>query len=211
MVLPVRRFEICELVLGLLAEVSAVDQEEDALRAGEFEQAIRDIDRREGLPGTGRHLNQGTGVATREGRLEITDRAGLHTPEPRFIESGELAQTLSQLCCLSHAFRQRLRSGKVEDFAAARHRIETVGEVSDCAIGFEQKGQWTPVGRQIVGQTGSVFRGLRFDTGQRAFRLRLDCADRLAVDVEQIIGETETRLHRELTDSDPAARLTVTL
>ena len=50
-----------ELLLGLLAEVAGVDEEEDAADAGVFEQAVDRRDGGEGLARTGGHLDEGAG------------------------------------------------------------------------------------------------------------------------------------------------------
>ena len=82
----VGRREIGELVLGLLAEIAAVHQEEDALCIGELEQAIGDVDGRKGFAGAGGHLDQGARGGIGKGILEIVDGSRLDFPEPRFIE-----------------------------------------------------------------------------------------------------------------------------
>ena len=53
----VGRDELLELLERLAAEVGAVDQEEDALRAGELDQAVAKTTR-EGLAGAGGHLDE---------------------------------------------------------------------------------------------------------------------------------------------------------
>ena len=58
--------------------------------------------------------------------------------------------------------------------------------------------------RQVVGQTGGILGGLRFDARERALGLGFDCADRLAVEIEQVVREAEARLHRELAHGDAA-------
>ena len=60
------------------------------------------------------------------------------------------------------------------------------------------------MGRKVVGQAGGVFGGLGLHAGERAFRLGFDRADGLAIEIEQIVGEPETRLHRKLADGDTA-------
>ena len=55
----VRRREVGELVLGLLAEVAAVHEEQDALGAAELEQAVGGVDGGERLAGAGGHLDRG--------------------------------------------------------------------------------------------------------------------------------------------------------
>ena len=48
-----------EFLLGLLAEVAGIDEEQDAFGVGVFEQAIDGGDGGEGLAGAGGHLDQG--------------------------------------------------------------------------------------------------------------------------------------------------------
>ena len=62
-----------ELLLGLLAEVGAVDEEEHAAGAAELDQAIDGGDRGAGLAAAGRHLDQGAGAVAPEGLLEVGD------------------------------------------------------------------------------------------------------------------------------------------
>lgn len=60
------------------------------------------------------------------------------------------------------------------------------------------------MGGQILRKAGGVFRGLRFDTCQRPLGLRLHRAERLAIDIEHVVGETEARLHLEFANGDSA-------
>lgn len=106
---------------------------------------------------------------------------------------------------LRYPLRQRLGPEEVENLPAARCGVEAVGEVGHRAVGLEQEGQRARVRRQLVGQPGGVFRGLLLDAGEGALGLRLHRAQGLAVEVEQIIGETEAGLHRELAHGDTAA------
>jgi hypothetical protein len=60
------------------------------------------------------------------------------------------------------------------------------------------------MGWQIVRQSGRVFGRLRLHAGERAFGLRFDRARRSAVEIEQVVGKAEARLHRKFAHSDPA-------
>jgi hypothetical protein len=51
---------------------------------------------------------------------------------------------------------------------------------------------------------GRILGGLRFDASEGTFGLRLDRANGLAVEIEQVIREAETGFHREISDSDSA-------
>lgn len=61
------------------------------------------------------------------------------------------------------------------------------------------------MGRPITRQTGGVFRRLCLNAGEPALGFGLYCAEGLAVEKEQIVGETKSGLHRELADGDAAA------
>ena len=52
---------------------------------------------------------------------------------------------------------------------------------------------------QIVRQAGGVLRRLWLDTRKCASSFGLDSTHGLAVEVEEVVGETETRLHRKFT------------
>src|SRR5690606_329025 len=67
----------------------------------------------------------------------------------------------------------------------------------------EREGDDVP--RKLIGQPRGVLYRLDFDAAERvAGWLRLDDADRLAGDVEEVIGEAV--LQRELADGDPEPR-----
>ena len=104
----VGRLEVGELVLGLLAEIAAIHEEEDALGFGELEQAIGDIDGGEGLARAGRHLDQGARIGPGERLFEVADRLRLDLPQPRLVERRQLLEPGAELRWLCHPFRQRL-------------------------------------------------------------------------------------------------------
>ena len=54
-----RTRELLKLLERLLAEVIAVDEEEDPLGAGVLDEPVAGVDGSESLPGAGRHLDQG--------------------------------------------------------------------------------------------------------------------------------------------------------
>jgi len=60
LVVVVGRDVLVELLLGLPAQIAAIDQEQHPARAGELDQAVAEHDRQQGLAGTGGHLHQGT-------------------------------------------------------------------------------------------------------------------------------------------------------
>ena len=71
-----------EFLLGLLAEVLRVDQEQDALGIGVLEQAIDGCDGGEGLAGAGGHLDERAGPVVLEGFFQIFDRRDLAVAQP---------------------------------------------------------------------------------------------------------------------------------
>src|SRR5205814_3451664 len=58
---------------GLVAEVAAVDEEEDAVRAGELDEAVNEVDGGVGLAAAGGHLDEGAAFVGGEGTLEVSD------------------------------------------------------------------------------------------------------------------------------------------
>ena len=58
------------------------------------------------------------------------------------------------------------------------------------------------MGRQIASR---VFGRLRLHPRQRASRLGLHCADRLTIQIQQIVRKTISRLHLEFADGDATA------
>src|SRR5205807_10439293 len=104
----IRRLEIGELVLGLLTEIAAVYEEENALGVGEFEQAIGYVDCGEGLARSCSHLDQRAPIGPAEGLVEITNRAGLNVPQPSLVECRELLEPRAELHWLRHPPGQRL-------------------------------------------------------------------------------------------------------
>ena len=186
----VGRLEVGELVLGLLAEIAAIHQEQDALGAGELEQAIGDVDGGEGLARAGRHLDEGARIGPGEGLFEVADRLRLDLPEPRLVERRQLLEPGAELRRLRHPFGQRLGPREVEDLPAARHRIEAVGEEGHRAVGLEQERQRAPVRRQVVRQAGGVLGRLR-STPVSVPPAWLRPRRRLAVEIEQVVREAE--------------------
>src|SRR5204862_3627881 len=77
----VGRDELLEFFQGLVAEVAAIDEEEDAARAGELDEAVNEVDGGVGLATAGGHLDEGTAFVGGEGALEIADGFNLRGPE----------------------------------------------------------------------------------------------------------------------------------
>ena len=80
----VGRDELLEFFQGLVAEVAAVDEEEDAARAGELDEAVNEVDGGVGLAAAGGHLDEGAAFVGGEGFFEIADGFDLRGPEITF-------------------------------------------------------------------------------------------------------------------------------
>ena len=77
----VGRDELLEFFQGLVAEIAAVDEEEDATRAGELDEAVNEVDGGVGLAAAGSHLDEGPAFVGGEGALEVADGFDLRGPE----------------------------------------------------------------------------------------------------------------------------------
>ena len=77
----VGRDELLEFFQGLVAEIAAVDEEEDATRAGELDEAVNEVDGGVGLAAAGSHLDECAVFLGGEGALEIADGFDLRRPE----------------------------------------------------------------------------------------------------------------------------------
>src|SRR6266852_5821826 len=88
-----RRLEALELVLGLGAEILAVDEEKYALRFGHGEEAHHQIAGGEGLAGAGRHLDEGAGIGPFERCLQPVDRLDLATAQPSRVDRRQVEET----------------------------------------------------------------------------------------------------------------------
>ncbi len=82
----VGRREVRELILGLLAEVAAIHQKQDALCAAELEQAVGGVHGREGLARARGHLHQRARIAPGQRAFEICDGLMLHFPQAGIAE-----------------------------------------------------------------------------------------------------------------------------
>ena len=77
----VGRDELLEFFQGLVAEVAAVDEEEDAARAGVLDEAVDEVDGGVGLAAAGGHLDEGAAFVGGEGVLEVADGFDLCGPQ----------------------------------------------------------------------------------------------------------------------------------
>ncbi len=77
----VGRDELLEFFQGLVAEVAAVDEEEDAARAGELDEAVNEVDGGVSLATAGGHLDEGATLVGGEGFFEVADGFDLRRPQ----------------------------------------------------------------------------------------------------------------------------------
>src|SRR5437764_12230170 len=92
----VGRDELLEFFQGLVAEIAAVDEEEDAAGAGELDEAVNEVDGGVGLAAAGGHLDEGAAFVGGEGFLEVVDGFDLRGPEiarGHLIRSREVCET----------------------------------------------------------------------------------------------------------------------
>ena len=202
----VRRGEVGELVPGLLAEIGAVHQKQDAPGAAVLEQAIDDVDGGEGLARPGGHLDERPLIGLGKGLFEAADGAGLDRPQAGLVQGRQFSQLRAQGRGLRHPRLERLGPREVEDRAAPRHRVEPVGEVGYGAVGLEQERQGDAIHVEPVGDARGILRRLGFHPGQGSLRLGFDGAGDRAVYVEQVVGGAEPGLHGELAHGDAGAR-----
>ena len=208
---------LLELVQRLTPQVVAVDEKQDALRLRVLDQPVARRHGSEGLAAAGRHLDERTGPGVSERLLQVLDRLELHGPESALIEFRQPAEHPSQLLRFQALEpEQLLRAVKGEGLTAPRVRIETVRELRHFArrLVGERKGS-SPCGDPLV-QPFGVLLGLESDALQRVPRgLRLDDADRLPVDVQEVVGEPALGLavllplQRVLPNSHAEARVNV--
>src|SRR5437763_13304691 len=69
----VGRDELLEFFQGLVAEIAAVDEEEDAARAGELDEAVNEVGSGVGLAAASGHLDEGAAFVSSQEALEIAD------------------------------------------------------------------------------------------------------------------------------------------
>ncbi len=208
----VRDGERLELLQRLPAEVRAIDEEEHAPGARELDQPVGDVRSGERLAGAGRHLDQRPRPVLGQRTLEIADRGRLRRSQPLLTQRRELRQAVAErrrsrvLVHVADPGGEHLRSVKPEHLPAARLRVERVREArldTGRLVGERQR----PFQRALhpVGQAVEVLRRLPLDAGQRRpCGLRLDHADRLAIDEQEVVDPSVRRLEDDLADGDAA-------
>src|SRR5207249_107452 len=106
-----------------VAEVAAVDEEEDAARAGELDEAVNEVDGGIGLAAAGGHLDEGAAFVGGEGFLEVVDCFDLGRPEitlGHLIRSRKIGESGVKLRLGLDPLEQSLGFVKREDVAALR-------------------------------------------------------------------------------------------
>src|SRR5207247_6602408 len=73
----VGRDELLEFFQGLVAEVAAIDEEEDVARPGEFDYAVNEVDGGVRLAAAGGHLDEGAAFVGGEGFFGVADGFGV--------------------------------------------------------------------------------------------------------------------------------------
>ncbi|MCS1408501.1 MAG: hypothetical protein M2R45_01677 [Verrucomicrobia subdivision 3 bacterium] len=79
-----------ELLLGLLAQIPGVHQEQDAFGAGVFEQPVDRGDGSVGLARAGCHLNERARAVVLEGRFQVPDSVDLAGSQPCGIQGWQI-------------------------------------------------------------------------------------------------------------------------
>ena len=109
----IRRGVLLELVEGLPAEVSAVDEEQHAPGVGVADHAVDGGDRGECLAGAGRHLDQGAWPVLPERAFEILDRGPLSGPEMRIVDGGWQQLETTRQCRIADVVRRSILGDSV--------------------------------------------------------------------------------------------------
>ncbi len=182
------------------------------MEAAVLEESVGQGDGHVGLARPSRHLHEAAVEALlAQARLDAVDRGDLRRPQRTPVECGKVRDPAPpRRMCLVPALQDAREGGRlrdVEDPPCPRGRVVPVGEVRLGAAGLEHERQ-PPVGRQrrephLGGQTVGVHRGLPLDAGERRpLGLGLDDADRLLVDVEQVVDAAVPGPHDHLPDRD---------
>ena len=203
----VGRDELVKLGEGLAPEIGAVDEEEDAARAGVFDEAIGERAGGESLAGAGGHLDQGARLILGEGFFEVGD--GFDVANPHSLHWIRMREW--------HFGQARARGCRVLSSHSAsvsgRWKAKTRRERGSDRVrrGKRFRRRWIRKGRaagrwpmaEEIGKARAVMGGLLGDHGERcADFFGLDDADGLAIHEEQVI--TSARLERDFAQGDAA-------
>ena len=180
-----------ELLLGLLAEIAGIDQEEHAADAGVLEQAIDGRDGGEGFSRAGGHLDERARAGVLERDFKICDGLDLALAEMGRVERWEIVEAGTEGATGGEKFAEGLGAMEGEDLAGAGLGIALIGEAGDDAGGLVEEGQRHTGGLNPLQLGGGVVGGLVLgdgDVGAEGFLLGLGDADRLAVDEQHVVG-----------------------
>ena len=187
-----------ELLLGLLAEVAGIDEEEDALQAGVFEQAVGGGDGGEGLAGTRGHLDEGAELGLGEGVIKVGDGPDLAVAQSGGIEGGHVVlEATAERWTNSEPFAEAFRTVEGEDLAGAGLGVALVGEAGDDARGLIEEGEGYAGFLDPLKLGGGVIDRLFFDSGDilaEVFFFSLNDTDGLSIDEEDIVGRASISL-----------------
>jgi len=109
-----------ELVAGLLAEIRAVHEEEDAAGLGELDEAIGERAGGKGFPRAGGHVNERARAVLGEGLLQAADRFDLavaHAIRGERMGEGHLRESMAECVGFGDPVGKRLGAMEREDTA----------------------------------------------------------------------------------------------
>ena len=225
-VVVVGRDELVEFLLGLAAEVGAIDQEQHAPGAGKLDQPVDEVDGGVGLAAARGHLDQRARLVGGQRLFQVVDGLDLGGPEAGFdqrrhgFEAGEKSRRWlggvmsggSGGARIAQPLGQGVGLVESKDAAGARRGVEAVGEVGLDAGGFVEEGQGPAPGGKRGRQALGVLAGLDFDAGKGGAQLLgLDDAGGLAVEVEQVVGKAAAGFEREFAQRHAAGGVDVGL
>jgi hypothetical protein len=200
--------ELLEFINCLTTEVAAIDEEENAPRSSVLDKAVGLGDRREGLAGTGGHLDEGARAVGGERSLKAADSVDLALAERGRVQRRELAKPGSEGGRLLDELQQVLRRVEANDRARAGIGVALVAEVGLDASALVREGQriGPSLGDPVI--RGRVAGGLLGNGGESgAFLFSFNNSERLAIDEENVVGGPAVGLH--LTDRDTTGSVKV--
>jgi hypothetical protein len=190
--------ELLEFAQRLAAQVGAVNEEEDAPRTAEPDEAIDALDGHVGFAAAHRHLDKGARAILGERAFEVGDGLDLAIAQVvgRQWRQAEQAGAQGIILLVGNAFGsllkpfgQRFGLVKGEDGTAARFGIEVAGEASFDAGGFVGKGKGIARDGDIIGDAGTIFGALLFHAGQcLSDGFGFDDANGLTINEEEIVS-----------------------
>ena len=127
----VRRAVTVEFIASLLAEIRAVDEEEDAAGPGVFDEAISERAGGERLARAGGHVDESARLVSGEGLFQAGDSFDLaiaHAIRSERMREGHLREAITQRVRFGSPLGERLRTMEGEDAAGARRRVALIAE-----------------------------------------------------------------------------------